>query len=109
MPTLLSSETMFVQALRASAPLVVVLFTAPWCGPCKALSRALPALEEEFSGVVFCTVNVEHLTALADACSITRVPTTLLFRPSVLSDAQPLTRVTGADLNTLRAALRTNL
>lgn len=111
MPITLMSESQFTQALRMRAALVVVQFSAPWCAPCKALHRAIPALEEEFPTVAFFNVNVEHLSALSEACGVTRVPTSLLFRPNAMSDAgvKPLTRVTGADLATLRAAVRQNL
>lgn len=55
-------------------------FSAPWCGPCKALAPTLDALSAEFEGQVrMAKVNIDEAAELAQAHGIRGVPTLILF------------------------------
>ena len=68
----------------------VVLFSAPWCGPCKTYKPALTA-EAATKGLPLILVDVDQDRALAGQQGIRAVPTTILFR-----DGVEVRRVSGA-------------
>jgi thioredoxin 1 len=74
-----SSHADFRRQLREHA-LVVVDFTAAWCGPCQRLAPRLDALADELSDIHFCTVDVDDVhAAVADAYDVECMPTILFF------------------------------
>ena len=46
--------------LRAGRP-VAVDFWAPWCGPCKGVTKALEQLEDELGTIEFVKLDIELL------------------------------------------------
>jgi len=60
---------------------VVVQFHATWCGPCKALSPKVSAMETEFVGRVdVVRVDVDQDAALAQEAKVRGVPTLIAYR-----------------------------
>lgn len=60
--------------------LSVVVFYAPWCGPCKAYTPTIEKLAAEYDGKVdFFQVNVMENVHLTNIYSIISVPSTLYF------------------------------
>mgnify|MGYP000942028531 CR=1 FL=1 len=57
----------------------VVKFTAPWCGPCRALSPMLEKASQEFSHISFVEVNVDENPALAAQFNVRGIPTMVGF------------------------------
>jgi thioredoxin 1 len=74
-----TDETFAADVLEANRP-VVVDFWAPWCGPCKAVGKALEELEDEHGERVgFVMVNIdEHPLSAADH-GVLSLPTVILF------------------------------
>jgi thioredoxin 1 len=65
---------------RAGAALVVVDFTATWCGPCKQIGPKFHAMADEFTGVVFASVDVDANAEVSQECDVKCMPTFQFFR-----------------------------
>jgi thioredoxin 1 len=85
-----TDETFEVEVLQAAHP-VVVDFTAPWCGPCKAIEPALEELAASAPGVEFVTLDIEANPLTADRFGVLSLPTVTLFE-----GGQPRQTVHGA-------------
>ncbi|KAG9274451.1 thioredoxin-like [Astyanax mexicanus] len=74
----LSDQDSFDKALRdAGSKLVVVDFTATWCGPCKMIAPYYKELSDnpQNSNVVFLKVDVDDAQDVAAHCEIKCMPT----------------------------------
>jgi thioredoxin 1 len=76
--------------LRAAKP-VVVDFWAPWCGPCKAVTRALAELAGETDELDFVMVDIDDNPAVASRYDVLSIPTVILF-----AEGAPAETVIGA-------------
>eukprot|EP00927_Polykrikos_kofoidii_P045439 TRINITY_DN39422_c0_g1_i1.p1 TRINITY_DN39422_c0_g1~~TRINITY_DN39422_c0_g1_i1.p1 ORF type:complete len:323 (-),score=60.91 TRINITY_DN39422_c0_g1_i1:160-1128(-) len=65
---------------RASDTLVVVAFSAVWCGPCARIKPEYRELAEELDDIVFLEVDVDQNSTVADRLGISGVPTFAFFR-----------------------------
>jgi thioredoxin len=66
---------------EAGDKLVVVDFTAVWCGPCQRIAPTFEALAEEFSDTaVLVKVDVDELGGLAAELGISSMPTFLFYK-----------------------------
>lgn len=55
--------------------LVILYFSAPWCGPCKALGPILESIDSEKSDVLeVVKVNIDEEEELAEAYQVTSIP-----------------------------------
>ena len=85
-PTHLVEQT-FEETLAATQGLVMVDFSAAWCGPCQAIAPVLEELVEASEGrVVLIKVNVDESPALAARYGIRSIPTILFFKEGTLGD-----------------------
>nr|ACM08958.1 Thioredoxin [Salmo salar] len=78
----------FLNALKeAGDKLVVVDFTATWCGPCKNIAPFFKGLSEkpENSNVVFLKVDVDDAADVAQHCEIKCIPTMSIKHSNSLS------------------------
>jgi len=66
------------EVLRAGKP-VVVDFWAPWCGPCKAVTRALEELAGETDGLEFVMLDIDDNPMTASRYDVLSIPTVILF------------------------------
>ncbi|MEI6375588.1 MAG: thioredoxin [bacterium] len=80
------NDATFDQAV-ASAPVLLVDFWAPWCGPCRMIAPVIEELAKELLGkVTVAKVNVDDAAGVAGAHNITSIPTLMIFRNGVLAD-----------------------
>ena len=66
-------------SLLGSHKKVVVKFSAPWCGPCKALTPMLEKVSGDFLDIQFVEVNVDESPALAAQFNVRSIPTMVGF------------------------------
>ena len=84
---------------EAAGKLLVVDFTAVWCGPCQRIAPAFSALADEYAdSALFVKVDVDKLGELAAQLGVTSMPTFLFMR-----DGEVIDRMSGADEASLRA------
>ena len=102
------ATTATIAEIREAKPLTVVVYSADWCVPCKAVKKQLAKLAPEFPDVTFVEVDMEERPRISR--SINAMPTTKVFvrgkRRSVLSieGAQSgLVKTMRAEIEALRA------
>jgi thioredoxin 1 len=66
------------EVLRAERP-VVVDFWAPWCGPCKAVTKVLEELAGETEAVEFVKLDIDANPIVASRYEVLSIPTVMLF------------------------------
>ncbi|XP_033890742.2 thioredoxin-like isoform X1 [Acipenser ruthenus] len=77
----IESKAEFEEALKdAGSMLVIVDFTATWCGPCKMISPVFEKLAEEHKDVVFLKVDVDDAQDVAEMCKVSSMPTFQFFK-----------------------------
>ncbi|KAM4603520.1 thioredoxin-like [Polymixia lowei] len=59
----------------AGDKLVVVDFTAKWCGPCRMIAPFFEELEQKYPGCVFLKVDVDEASELSEERKISCMPT----------------------------------
>ncbi|XP_055060968.1 thioredoxin-like [Misgurnus anguillicaudatus] len=78
MITVIEDQEAFDRALaEAGDKLVVVDFTATWCGPCQSIAPFFKGLSENpaNANVVFLKVDVDDAQDVAQSCEIKCMPT----------------------------------
>lgn len=82
--------------------IVVVKFSAIWCGPCKTLNPVFEKMKDDFTEISFQNVDVDESPAIAKKYSIRSVPTVIFFR-----EGKEMSRIVGSVTATvLRTALK---
>ncbi|XP_019372588.1 PREDICTED: thioredoxin-like [Gavialis gangeticus] len=64
----------------AGDKLVVIDFSAIWCGPCKMIKPFFHGLVEKYKNVVFLEVDVDDAQDVAEHCQIKCMPTFLFYK-----------------------------
>jgi len=85
---------------EAGDKLVVVDFTATWCGPCQRIAPTIDRMASELREVIFLKVDVDDNQETAGACGVECMPTFQLFK-----NGEKIGQVEGADEGRLRAII----
>ncbi|XP_074586569.1 thioredoxin H-type-like [Curcuma longa] len=75
-----------------SKKLVVVDFTATWCGPCKVIAPHFAKLAEQFTNIIFLKVDVDESTDLSQEWAIRGIPTFIFIK-----EGKEVERLAGAN------------
>ncbi|ONK75739.1 uncharacterized protein A4U43_C03F20030 [Asparagus officinalis] len=89
----------FEQA-KQSKNLVVVYFTATWCGPCRMMGPIYAELAKKYAGVVFLKVDVDELEGVAKEWEVEAMPTFVY-----LKEGNVLDKLVGANKDALPAKI----
>jgi thioredoxin 1 len=73
-----TDESFERDVLRSDTP-VVVEFSAPWCGPCKAAHKHLEELERTHAHVAFGKLDIDAHPVTAGRYGVLSLPTAILF------------------------------
>ncbi|RZC61461.1 hypothetical protein C5167_023211 [Papaver somniferum] len=84
-------DTKFTAASSLSR-LVILYFTAAWCGPCRFMSPLYQSLAEKHPKIVFVKVDIDEARDVAAHWSISSVPTFFFIK-----NGKEIDRVVGAD------------
>ncbi|XP_040216481.1 thioredoxin-like [Rana temporaria] len=90
------------KAFLASAgdKLVVVDFTAVWCGPCRRIAPIFEELCKTHADVFFCKVDVDDVADLSESCGIHAMPTFQFYK-----NKEKIEEFSGADDGKLKATI----
>ncbi|KAL9224367.1 hypothetical protein vseg_000405 [Gypsophila vaccaria] len=93
------SKTELEKKLTAAAKLdrlVILYFTATWCGPCRAISPVYSNLAAKFPHVVFLKIDIDEVRDAASQWNVSSVPTFFFVK-----NGKEMDKVVGADKNSL--------
>jgi len=89
---------------KAGKNLVVVDFTASWCGPCKRIAPEFEQFPTKYPQVIFLKVDVDKCQEIAMAQGISAMPTFNFYRNKTKVDS-----LQGADIDGLVAKIKQNI
>ncbi|KAL5231479.1 hypothetical protein ABZP36_030255 [Zizania latifolia] len=87
----LDEWTIQIEEANSAKKLVVIDFTASWCGPCRIIAPVFADLAKKHPNVVFLKVDVDELKPIAEQFSVEAMPTFLFMNEGDVKD-----RVVGA-------------
>jgi thioredoxin 1 len=80
------------QSALKNNKLVMVDFTASWCGPCKTIAPVFADLSSRFTDIAFLKVDVDELEDVAAGCEVSAMPTFLAMK-----DGKEVERLVGSN------------
>lgn len=97
MATKITTESQFIKLLKNN-DVVVIDFTATWCGPCKRIAPVFDDLAKQFKDMAFIKVDVDKCPEISESYNIRAMPTFV-----VVKNMSEVNRMEGADVDKLIA------
>lgn len=88
----------------AGMKLVVVDFTASWCGPCQRIAPVFEELASKYTGATFLKLDVDKCSDTAAAQGVTAMPTFIFYR-----NRSKIDRLQGADAQALEGKIQQHI
>ena len=76
----------FTKEVEEHEGLVVIDLYADWCGPCRMLAPILASLENEYTDVKFCKINVDDEPELAKSFNVSSIPMVAFVKDNTFAD-----------------------
>ncbi|KAE9606671.1 hypothetical protein Lal_00026072 [Lupinus albus] len=89
-----------LQRGNESKKIMVVDFTASWCGPCRFIAPFLAELAKKFTDFIFLKVDVDELKSVAQDWAVEAMPTFVFIKEGTI-----LGKVVGAKKDELQQTL----
>ncbi|CAL0331890.1 unnamed protein product [Lupinus luteus] len=89
-----------LQRGNESKKIIVVDFTASWCGPCRFIAPFLAELAKKFTDVIFLKVDVDELKSVAQDWAVEAMPTFVFIKEGTI-----VGKVVGAKKDELQQTL----
>ncbi|MED6144739.1 Cytoplasmic thioredoxin isoenzyme 2 [Stylosanthes scabra] len=87
--------------IKDSSKLVVIDFSASWCGPCKFIEPHIHAMAENYTDVEFIKLDVDQLPDVAKDFQVQAMPTFVLVK-----QGKEIDRVVGAKKDELEKKVK---
>ncbi|XP_057654315.1 thioredoxin-2-like [Diorhabda carinulata] len=89
--------------VEAGEKLVVIDFSASWCGPCKMISPKVEELSLEYTDVIFIKVDVDDFEDIAMEYNVSSMPTFVFIKNNLIVNS-----FSGANYDKLKAVIEAN-
>ncbi|KAK1289357.1 Thioredoxin H2-2 [Acorus calamus] len=66
--------------------MMVINFTASWCGPCRTIEPAIKVLAAKFTDVIFVKIDVDELMSVSEEWKVQTMPTFVLVKKGMEVD-----------------------
>jgi len=99
-PETLEDVNSLVLRAGSAGQLVVIDFTATWCGPCQQIAPIYKEYSNTYDDVVFLKVDVDENPETAANYNVSAMPTFIFIKGGVVVE-----RVMGADPNKLQTSI----
>ncbi|KAL2349312.1 hypothetical protein Fmac_003312 [Flemingia macrophylla] len=91
-------------ASKETNKLMVIDFTATWCGPCKYMDPVIQEFAAQYTNVEFIKIDVDELMGVAQEFQVQAMPTFILMKKGKVVD-----KVVGAKKEELKKLLEKHL
>jgi thioredoxin 1 len=75
-----------IKKANESNKLVVIDFTASWCGPCRLMNPIIAELSKKMPNIIFLKVDVDELETVAEEWKVEAMPTLIMLKEGKMID-----------------------